>query len=124
MINFTDITESIQHIRNNNQQRATTETIFNFLKKRDHYKELSTLDLEEEINTLASTVILCKNDKNSLFIGTSANASKKDHELSELLGHFTDAESSGNKSQRTADLEISIPIEKYQSDNSKENLSV
>ena len=124
MISFTDITESIQHMRNGNKQIATTETIFNFINKRDHYKELSTLDLEEEINTLASTIILCKNDKNSLFIGTSAKPSKKDHELSELLGQFTDAESSGNKSQRTADLEISIPIEKYQSDNSKENLSV
>ena len=67
MISFTDITESIRRITNNNKQKATTERIFNFLKKRDHYKDLSALDLD-------------KNDKNSLFIGTSTTRiSKKDH---------------------------------------------
>ena len=58
MTSFTDITESIKYIRNNNKQKATTERIFNLLKKRDHEKDLSTLDLEEEYNTLVPTETL------------------------------------------------------------------
>ena len=50
-------------IRNNNKQKVTTERIFNLLKKRDHYKDLSTLDLEEEINAIVSTKTLYKKDK-------------------------------------------------------------
>ena len=55
---------------------------------------------------------------------TSTNTLKKNHESNELLEHFTDAESSGNESQRTADLQISTPIERDQSLKPKDNLSV
>ena len=98
MTSFTDITESIKYIGNNNKQKATTERIFNLIKKRDHEKVLSTLDLEEEYKTLVSTETLYKTNKNSLFIGTLANTSKKDHKANELSDHFTDAESNGNES--------------------------
>ena len=40
MISFTDITESIYHIRGTNKQKATTERI--------QYKDLPVADLEEE----------------------------------------------------------------------------
>ena len=53
-----------------------------------------------------------------------ANISKKAHEPNKLSDHFTNAESSGNESQRTADLEISTPVEKDQSASLKDNLSV
>lgn len=79
MISFTGINESIRHIINNNKQKAATERIFNLLQKRHHYKDLYALDLEEEINTPVSSLMLCKNDKNSLLIGTSANILKKYH---------------------------------------------
>ena len=124
MTSFTDITESIKYIRNNNKQKATTERIFNLLKKRDHEKDLSTLDLEEEYNTLVPTETLYKNNKNSLFIGTLSNTAKKDHKPNELSDHFTDAESNGNESQMTTDLEILTTIEKDQSDNPKDTFSV
>lgn len=55
---------------------------------------------------------------------TSTNTLKKNHESNELLEHFTDAESSGNESQRTADLQISTPIERDQSLKPEDNLSV
>ena len=48
----------------------------------------------------------------SFFIETLTNTSKKDHEPNEFTEHVTNAESSENESQRTADLEISTPIEK------------
>ena len=124
MISFTDITKSSQHNRNNNKHKAVSGWIFNLLKKSDHYKDLSTIDLEEEINTLVSTGMLHKNDNNTLFMWTLANTSKKDHEPNKLSDHFINAESSGNKSQRTADLEISTPVEKDQSASLKDNLSV
>ena len=96
MISFTDITESIWHIRNNNKQKATTERKtykdFVFVKTcQSHYKDLSALDLAEEINIPVSTSMLYKNDKNLFFIATSANISKKYHKPNELLDHFTDA---------------------------------
>ena len=53
-----------------------------------------------------------------------ANTSKKDHKANELLDHFTDAESNGNESQMTTDLEILTTIEKDQSDTSKDTFSV
>ena len=97
MISFTDITESIWHIRNTNKQKATTERKtykdFVFVKTcQSHYKDLSALDLAEEINTPVFTSMLYKNDKNLFFIATSANISKKYHKTNELLDHFTDAE--------------------------------
>ena len=92
MISFTDITESIRHIRNNNKQKAASERMVNLLQKRDHYKDWSALDLEEVMNTLVFALMLYKNDKNSLFIGISANTSKKCHKPNELSDHFTDAE--------------------------------
>ena len=55
---------------------------------------------------------------------TSTNTLKKNHESNELLEHFTDAESSGNESQRAADLQISTPIERDQSLKPEDNLSV
>ena len=97
IFSLTDITESIQHIRNNNKQKN---------------KDLSTLDLEEEIDTRVSKRKLYEN---SLLIGTLAN---------KLLQHITHAELGGSKSQRTIDLEISTPIEKEQNVNPKDNLSV
>lgn len=63
MTSITDITEVKKYIRNNNKQKVITERIFNLLKKREHYKDLSSLDLEEEINTIVSTKKLYKKDK-------------------------------------------------------------
>ena len=60
----------------------------------------------------------------SFFIGTLTNTSKKDHEPNEFTEHVTNAESSENESQRTADLETSTPIEKDQSVNLKDDFSV
>ena len=85
---------------------------------------MSALDLKEEINALVSTSMWYKNDKNLFFIATSANTSMKYHKPNELLDHFTDAEWSRNEMHRTIDLEISTPIEKDQSVNPKDNLSV
>ena len=65
MIGFTDITESIYYIRGTSEQKATTERILIFLRKKDQYRDLSGADLEEEINTLVTTGLLFKNDKNS-----------------------------------------------------------
>lgn len=48
-ISFTDITESIFHIRRASKQKAATEQILNFLRKKDQYRDLSAADLEEEI---------------------------------------------------------------------------
>lgn len=84
MTSITDITEVKKYIRNNNKQKVITERIFNLLKKREHYKDLSSLDLEEEVNTIVSTKKLYKNNKNSLFIGTLANTSKNDPKPSKL----------------------------------------
>lgn len=80
MISFTDIIESIQHIRNNNKKNAATEGISSILKKRDHYKDLSTSDLQEETSVLVSTWTLYKNNENSLFIGALTNPLKEDQE--------------------------------------------
>lgn len=77
-----------------------------------NYKDLSALDLAEEINTPVSTSMLYKNDKNLFFIATSANISKKYHKPNELLDHFTNAELSRNEVYRTTDLEVSTLIEK------------
>ena len=73
---------------------------------------MSTLDLEEEIDTLVSTGKLYEN---SLLIGTLEN---------KLLQLITHAKLGGSKSQRTIDLEISPPIEKEQNVNPKDNLPV
>ena len=63
MISFTNITESIYHIRGTSKQKATTERILTFLRKKDQYRDLSGTDLEEEINILVTTRLLFKNDK-------------------------------------------------------------
>ena len=60
MISFTNITESIYHIRGTSKQKATTKQILNFLRKKDKYRDLSPADLEEEINTLFTTGLLFK----------------------------------------------------------------
>ena len=98
MISFTDITESIYHIRGTSKQKATTGRILNFLKKKDQYRDLPAADLEEEINTLVTTGLLFKNDKNSFFIRNSANTPTKDQE-NEFNGfdHNTDNEASENE---------------------------
>lgn len=78
--------------------------------------------MEEEINTLVSAGTLYKNNKNLLL---SELYSKKDHKPNELSDFFTDAESNGNESQTTVDLEISefsTPTENDQSDNPKDSL--
>ena len=111
MTSITDITEVKKYIRNNNKQKVITERIFNLLKKREHYKDLSSLDLEEEINTIVSTKKLYKNNKNSLFIGTLANTSKNDPKPSKLWNQFAAAEWNRKESQTTIDLELLTPIE-------------
>ena len=66
--------------------------------------------------------MLYKSYKNSFFIGILENIQKKDHNsINELLGHFSDGESSGYESPTTADLEISTTIGKHQNDHLKEN---
>ena len=95
MTSFTDITESVKHIRNNNKKSYNWKNIQPAEEKRP-LKRLSALDLVEGINTLVSSGTLYKNDKNSLFIGTLANTSKKNHKRNELSNNFTDAESNGN----------------------------
>ena len=92
-------------------------------------KEYSTFQRKETFTKVCLHLIWRQksthtNNKNSLFIGTSANTSKKDHEPNELLDYFTDAESNRNEIQRTTDLEILTPIEKHQCDNTKENLPI
>ena len=66
MISFTDITKSIYHIRGTSKKKATTERILNFLRKKDQYRHMFFADLEEEINTLVTTGLLSKKDKNLL----------------------------------------------------------
>ena len=98
MISFTDITESIYHIRGTSKHKATTERISNFLRKKDEFRDLSPADLEEEINTLVTTGLLFKNDKNSLFIRNSANTPTRDQENQfDSFDHNTDDEASENE---------------------------
>ena len=80
MISFTDITESIYHIRETSKQKATMERILNFLKKKSQYRDLPDAVLEEELNALFNIGVLFKNDKNSLLIGNLANTPTKDQE--------------------------------------------
>ena len=80
MISFTDITENIHHIRATSKQKATTERVLNFLRRKDQYRDLPTADLEEVINTLVTTELLFENYRNSLFIWNSANTPTKDQE--------------------------------------------
>ena len=97
-ISFTNITESIFPIRRTSKQKATTEQILNFLRKKDQYRDLSAADLEEEISTLVTTGLLFKNDKNSLFIRNSANKPTKDQKNEfDSFDHNTDNEASENE---------------------------
>ena len=68
MISFADITENIHHNRATSKQKATTERVLNFLRRKDQDRDLPTTDLEEVINTLVTTGLLFKNYRNSLFI--------------------------------------------------------
>ena len=96
MISFTDITESIYHIRVTSKKKANKELILNFLRKKDQYSDLPDADLEEEINTLVSTGPLFKNDKNSLFFKNLANMPTKDQENEIGFEHNTDDEAGKN----------------------------
>ena len=80
MISFTDITDNIYHIRETSKQNPTTERILNFLRKKNQNNDFSAADLEEEINTLVTTGLLFKNDRNSLFIRNLTNTPTKDQE--------------------------------------------
>ena len=91
MIIFTDITDSIYHIRGTSKQKATTERIINFLRKKCQYRDLPAADLEEEINILVTTGLLFKNDKNSLFIRNSARIIDQENEFDDF-DHITDDE--------------------------------
>ena len=105
-ISFTDITESIFPIRRTSKQKATTEQILNFLRKKDQYRDLSAADLEEEISTLVTTGLLFKNDKNSLFIRNSANKPTKDQKNQfDSFDHNTDNEASENENSSTSTKE-------------------
>ena len=105
-ISFTNITESIFPIRRTSKQKATTEQILNFLRKKDQYRDLSAADLEEEISTLVTTGLLFKNDKNSLFIRNSANKPTKDQKNQfDSFDHNTDNEASENENSSTSTKE-------------------
>ena len=105
-ISFTDITESIFHIRRASKQKAATEQILNFLRKKDQYRDLSAADLEEEVSTLVTTGLLFKNDKNSLFIRNSANKPTKDQKNQfDSFDHNTDNEASENENSSTSTKE-------------------
>ena len=107
MISFTDITDNIYHIRETSKQNPTTERILNFLRKKNQYSDLSTADLEEEINTLVTTGLLFKNDRNSLFIRNLTNTPTKDQENQfDSFDHKTDDEASENENSSTSTKRI------------------
>ena len=116
MISFTDI-KSIYHIRRTSKQKATTERIVNFLRKKDQYRDLPAADLEEEIDTLVTTGLLFKNDRNLLFIRNSANTPTKDQE-----NKFDDFDHNTNDETRKK-KNVSISTEESISDNSKGGFS-
>ena len=58
MVSFTDITESIHHIRRTSKTKATIERISNFLRKKVQNRGLPAANLEEEINTLVTSGLL------------------------------------------------------------------
>ena len=107
MISFTDITDNVYHIRETSKQNPTTERILNFLRKKNQYSDLSTADLEEEINTLVTTGLLFKNDRNSLFIRNLTNTPTKDQENQfDSFDHKTDDEASENENSSTSTKRI------------------
>ena len=73
------------------------------MKKKEQYGDLPAADLEEEINTLVTTGLLLKNDKNSLFIRNSANTPTKDQENEfDDFDQNTDDEASENENISTS----------------------
>ena len=103
MISFTEITDSIYHIRGTSKEKPTTERILSFLRKKDQYIDLSAADLEEEINTLVTSGLLFKNDKKSLFIRNSVNTPTKDQgNQFDSFDHNTDDEASENENSSTS----------------------
>ena len=107
MISFTDITDNIYHIRETSKQNPTTERILNFLRKKNQNNDLSTADLEEEINTLVTTGLLFKNDRNTLFIRNLTNTPTKDQENQfDSFDHNTDDEASENENSSTSTKRI------------------
>ena len=118
MISFTDITGSIYHIRGASKQKATTERIVNFLRRKDQYRDLPVADLKEEIGTLVSTGLLFKKDRNLLFIRNSANTPTKDQE-----NKFDDFDH--NTNDETSEKEnVSTLTEESISDSPKDSFSI
>ena len=72
---MSQLAESIHHIQEKSKQKATTEQILNFLRKEDQCSDLPAADLEEEINTLVTT----------LFIRNLLNKPTKDKKMNMMI---------------------------------------
>ena len=73
------------------------------MRKKDQYRDLSAADFEEESNTLITTELLFKIDKNSLFIRHLANAPTKDQNNKyDSFDHNTDGEAGENENSSTS----------------------
>ena len=83
------------------------------MRKKDQYRDLPAADLEEEIDTLVTTGLLFKNDRNLLFIRNSANTPTKDQE-----NKFDDFDHNTNDETRKK-KNVSISTEESISDSSK-----
>ena len=73
------------------------------MRKKDQCRDLPAAALEKEINTLVTTGLIFKNDRNSLFIRNSANTLTKNQENEfDDFGHYTGDETSQNENVSTS----------------------